>query len=147
MTGLVDRVFQLVLTTFDTTRAYIEDGGKLVATTSRRLLVWSPRILGILVSLFIGIFALDAFSRGAPVFEALPDFLVHLIPSFVLLAVVGASWRSEWIGGLVFIGLALLYALMAGTRVDWMLLISGPLMVVGALFLWSWRRRREGYAT
>ena len=78
-----------------------------MATTSRRLLLWSPRILGVLVSLFIGIFALDAFSRGAPVFEALPDFLVHLIPSVVLLAVVGASWRSEWIGGFVFIGLAL----------------------------------------
>ena len=79
-----------------------------MATTSRRLLVWTPRILGILVSLFIGIFALDAFSQGAPFLEALPDFLVHLIPSVVLLAVVGASWRSEWLAGLVFVGLALL---------------------------------------
>ena len=118
-----------------------------MATTSRRLLVWSPRILGILVSLFIGIFALDAFSQGAPFFEALPDFFVHLIPSVVLLAVVGASWRSEWIGGLVFMGLAILYALtMPRDRLDWMLLISGPLMVVGALFQWSWHRRREGHA-
>ena len=106
-----------------------------------------PRILGILVSLFIGIFALDAFSQGAPFLEALPDFLVHLIPSVVLLAVVGASWRSEWLAGLVFVGLALLYALMASGHVEWMLLISGPLMVVGALFLWSWRHRREGHAS
>ncbi len=119
-----------------------------MATTSRRLLLWGPRILGTLVSLFIGIFALDAFSQGAPFFEALPDFLVHLMPSFVLLAVVGASWRSEWIGGLVFIGLALLYPLtMARGHLDWMLVISGPLMVVGALFLWSWHHRREGHAS
>ena len=33
-----------------------------MTATSGRLLVWSPRIIGILVSLFIGMFALDAFS-------------------------------------------------------------------------------------
>ncbi|MBI2616142.1 MAG: hypothetical protein HYW52_10825 [Gemmatimonadetes bacterium] len=31
---------------------------------SRTLLLWSPRVLGILVSLFLGMFALDAFSEG-----------------------------------------------------------------------------------
>ena len=61
--------------------------------TVGRLLLWSPRILGIVVSLFIGLFALDAFSQGRPFIEALPDFVIHLIPAFVLLALVGASWR------------------------------------------------------
>jgi hypothetical protein len=38
-----------------------------------------------------------------------------------------------------FIGLAIMYAMtMSRGRVDWMLLISGPLTIVGALFLWSW---------
>lgn len=113
-------------------------------TTSGRLLLWSPRILGILVSLFIGMFALDAFGQGKPLFEALPDFVVHLIPAFVLLALVGASWRWEWIGGVAFIGLAVFYAMtMAREHLDWMLVISGPLMVVGALFVWSWRHHGE----
>src|SRR5688572_27011201 len=113
----------------------------IMVTTSRRLLLWSPRILGILVSLFIGLFALDAFSQGKPLLAALPDFVIHLIPALALLAVVAASWRRAWIGGVAFMGLAVLYATtLARDRIDWMLVISGPLVVVGALFWWSWRR-------
>ena len=115
-----------------------------MTTTSGRLLLWGPRIFGILVSVFIGLFALDAFSQGQPFVEALPDFVIHLIPAFVLLAVVGASWRWEWIGGVAFIGLAVVYATtMARGHFNWMLVVSGPLLVVGSLFLWSWRHRRE----
>ena len=114
-----------------------------MATTSGRLLLWSPRILGILVSLFIGMFALDAFTHGGSFFEALPGFLVHVIPAVMLLALVAASWRWAWVGGVAFIGLAAAYALMAKGHIDWMLAISGPLAVVGVLFLWSWRQRGE----
>jgi len=115
-----------------------------MAATSGRLLIWTPRILGVLVSAFIGLFALDAFSDGRSFVEALPDFFIHLIPAFVLLALVGLSWRWEWIGGVAFMGLAALYALtMANGHLDWMLVISGPLLVVGALYLWSWRHHRE----
>jgi len=118
-----------------------------MTTTSGRLLLWSPRILGIVVSLFVGLFALDAFSQGKPFFEALPDFVIHLTPALLLLALVGASWRWEWIGGVAFIGLAVLYAMtMAGDHLDWMLAISGPLVVVGALFLWSWFHHTELHA-
>ena len=118
-----------------------------MATISGRLLLWSPRILGVVVSLFIGLFALDAFSPGRPFLEALPDFVIHVIPSLVLLALVGASWRWEWIGGVAFIGLAALYPMTtARGHFDWMIVISGPLTVVGALFLWSWRHHRELHA-
>jgi hypothetical protein len=113
-----------------------------MATTSGRLLLWSPRILGILVSAFIGVFALDAFSEGKPFLLALPDFLIHLIPAFVLAGLVAASFRRPWIGAVAFIGLAVAYAVtMSKGRLDWMLTISGPLVVVGALFVWSWLRR------
>ncbi len=116
-------------------------------TTSRRLQLWGPRLLGVLVSLFIGLFALDAFSEGKPFLEALPDVVIHLIPAVLLLAVVAVSFRWEWIGAVVFIGLAVLYAAtMAKGHLDWMLLISGPLVVVGALFLWSWLQHSELHA-
>ena len=109
-----------------------------MAKTTANLVLWSPRLVGILVSLFIGMFALDAFSEGKPFSQALPDFLIHLMPAFVLLAIVGASFRWPWIGAITFIGLAVLYAVtMSKGRLDWMLIISGPLLVAGALFLWS----------
>jgi len=41
-----------------------------------------------------------------------------------------------------FTSLAILYALtMSRGRLDWMLTISGPLLLVGALFSWSWLQR------
>ena len=86
-----------------------------MTVTTDSLLLWSPRIVGILVSLFIGMFALDAFSQGKPFFQALPDFLIHLIPALVLLAIVAASFRRPWLGALAFIGLAAVYALTAGS--------------------------------
>jgi hypothetical protein len=110
---------------------------------SERWLLWSPRILGILVSVFIGMFALDAFGPGKPILQVLPDFFIHLIPALTVLGLVALSWRREWIGGLACIALAVMYALSVGSRhTDWVLLISGPLLVVGALFLWSWQHRR-----
>jgi hypothetical protein len=108
------------------------------------VLLWSPRILGILMSLFVGMFALDACSEGKPIVQAILDFVIHLTPAVVLLVLVVASFRWEWIGGLAFIGLAIVYALtMSRARLDWMLLISGPLTIMGALFLWNWFHRSK----
>ena len=53
--------------------------------------------------------------------------------------VVAIAWRLEWIGGIGFISLAVLYAVRVHGRVDWVAVISGPLVIVGVLFLVSWR--------
>jgi CHASE2 domain-containing sensor protein len=108
-----------------------------------RLLRWSPRILGILVCLFLSLFALDAFGDGKTFVQALPDFARHVAPMLALLAVVGVSWRWEWVGGIVFTGLAAGYAYFARDHVSWIAVIAGPLLVVGVLFLWSWRQHGQ----
>jgi hypothetical protein len=96
------------------------------------------RLLGVLVSLFIGMFALDAFSEGKPLLAAIPGFFIHLIPTFVLLGVVVASIRWPLVGAAGFIGLASYYTVaMSRGRLDWILAIPGPMFVVGALFLWG----------
>src|SRR5262245_28514368 len=106
-----------------------------MTTSAQRLLFWAPRVLGILVALYLGLFALDATDEGTVA------VLVHLIPSFILLALVAAAWRWEWLGGTLYLVLALTYAVLAWRRdhVDWSLVISVPLLLVGILFLWSWR--------
>lgn len=110
---------------------------------SKALLLWSPRVLGILVSLFLGLFALDAFSEGKSFVRALPDFAMHLLPALVLLVIVGLSWRWEWVGGLGFTGLAATYAYLARSHPAWIVVISGPLLIVGILFWRSWRHHGE----
>jgi hypothetical protein len=114
-----------------------------VTTTSARLLLWSPRVLGIFVCIFLSLFALDAFNESRSFSEALLAFAIHVAPAVLLLAVVAASWRWEWLGGVVFIGLAVAYVTIAGSRLDWILVISGPLLIVGTLFLASWRFHEE----
>jgi glucose-6-phosphate-specific signal transduction histidine kinase len=114
---------------------------------SSKLLLWSPRVLGILVCLFLSVFALDAFQGGKTVIEALPDFGGHIAPMLILLAIVAVSWRWEWVGALVFTGLGVGYAYVARDHLSWIPVIAGPLLVVGILFFWSWVHHKADRAT
>jgi hypothetical protein len=100
---------------------------------------WTARILGVGLAVFLGLFALDAFEPGRPVLQNVLGFVIHLAPSAIVLAVVALAWRRPWIGALVFTALAIAYAVEVDFRMDWVLGISGPLLLVGLLFFWSWR--------
>jgi len=108
-----------------------------------RLLLWSPRVLGLLVCVFLSVFGLDAFGNGKTVIQTISEFTIHLAPVLILLAVVCMSWRWPWVGGVVFTGLAAGYAYVSRAHPSWILVIAGPLLTVGMLFLWSWRQSRR----
>lgn len=114
-----------------------------MAPTTDRIVYWSARLLGMATCLFIGMFGLDAFSEGKPWRDGLADFAVHLVPAAILLLIVAVAWRRPWVGAAAFFALGVLYATtLSRGRVDWIVVISGPLFVVGALFLWSWHSQR-----
>jgi hypothetical protein len=118
-----------------------------MSDTSQWLLLWAPRILSLVICAFLGLFALDAFGPGKPAGEALVDFAIHLIPAAVVLTLSLLSWRWPQAGGAGFVALALIYATTMGRgRLDWILAIAGPLLVVGLLFLCSaaFRTRAAG---
>ena len=110
------------------------------------LLYWLPRVSGLLVAAFISIFAADAFSEGHGFWLTLAALAMHLIPTAVVLLAVAIAWRWEAAGGLLFI-LAGAYhttwAMSRGFRVGDLLLISGPVYAVGALFVIDWFYRRR----
>lgn len=101
------------------------------------LLSWSPRVIGLAFALFLSMFALDALEEG------IVALLLHLTPTIVLLLVVAAAWRREWIGGAAFIACAVFFGAPAWVRGEPNLIITGPLLTVGFLFLWSWRHRKQ----
>lgn len=105
------------------------------ATTKR--LMWIPRVLSIVFVLFLSLFALDAFSGSAPFLEKLGGFLIHLAPTFVLLAIVVLSWRYPVFGGVALIVAGAVFAFSFDTRMDPVafLTISLPPIVVGAMFI------------
>ncbi len=112
---------------------------------ANRLLFWTPRVVCIAFAAFISIFALDVFRKGVPVWQVAVALLLHLIPTFLVVAILVLSWRREWIGGALFVALALLYVVWASGKpffgVPVLLLIAGPLLLVGVLFLLNWRYR------
>ena len=114
-------------------------------TTTKRILYWTPRVLCLLFAAFISMFALDVFGEGHGFWHTLLALLIHLIPTGILLLILALTWRWEWIGGLLFPALGALYIIGCWGRFSWptYVIISGPLFLVGALFLLGWKNRGE----
>ena len=124
--------------------------------TSLKILHWSPRILCILAILFISLFALDAFAPGHTLLQQIGDFLMHLIPSFVLLACLIVAWKWELIGGIILalIGIGFspfVYQLNynrihnVGECLAIVLMITFPFIVVGVLFIMSHIMKKKNF--
>ncbi|HLE60293.1 MAG TPA: hypothetical protein VI700_02045, partial [Thermoanaerobaculaceae bacterium] len=96
---------------------------------------------------FISIFAADVFGEGRGFWQTALALLMHLIPTFLIVAILVVSWRREWIGGILFIALGVLYIVWAWNRPfgiwSTFLMIAGPPVLTGALFLLNWRYRAE----
>jgi hypothetical protein len=103
----------------------------------RKILYWSPRILGILIAIFVSLFALDVFGGGYSFWETIAALAMHLIPTLVILVVLVVAWRWEWVGGFLFVALGVLYITLfwEPSSLPAYLLISGPLFLDGILFL------------
>ncbi len=123
-------------------------------TTSQKILHWTPRILCILSILFVSMFALDSFSPDLTIVQQLAAFGMHLLPSFVLIILLIIAWKWENIGGGIFtlIGLGLSPFIFMknyemnhsiGTSLLIVLTITFPFIVVGILFLWSYRNKKR----
>ena len=122
--------------------------------TSIKVLHWTPRILCVLAILFISMFALDAFNPQLTIWQQIRDFVMHLIPSFILILFLVAAWKWERIGGLIFLVIGVGFSpiiyyhnfsmnqsVMASLQV--LLFITAPFIFVGALFLLSYYMKKK----
>jgi hypothetical protein len=111
----------------------------------KQVLFWTPRVLCILFAMFLSLFALDVFSEDAGVWEKVLGLLIHLVPVYVVVILLVVAWRWEWVGAVAFTGLALFYLLQVWGREHWSayLAISGPLALIGILFLLNWIYRAQ----
>ena len=123
-------------------------------TASMTLLHWLPGILGILGILFISLFAADAFAPGLTLWQQLGAFFIHLIPSFVLLAILIIAWRWEIAGGIIFLTISMVmtpfiyqhnfnmnHSIWISLGV--ILIITFPFMLVGILFIASGKEKKR----
>jgi len=107
----------------------------------KQVLFWSPRVLGIAFAIFLSMFALDVFNEGFSVGKTILALLIHLIPAAIIVLVLAVALRWEWVGGVLFIAVGILYLTKMWHHPAAVAGISGPLFLVGALFLLnSWKR-------
>lgn len=104
-----------------------------------RILAWIPRVLAILFILFISVFALDAFSGKVSLLQSLIAFLVHLIPSFVLLAALIIAWKRPLTGGWVFVLVSIALSILWGAYREMIrfMMLTLPMVATGVLFIIS----------
>jgi hypothetical protein len=116
-----------------------------MATRSSAVMFWAPRVLSLLFAGFLSLFALDVFAEGKGFLATLGDLAIHLVPVYMVLLTLWVAWKREWVGTLVYSALGVAYIFMAGARFPWQTLavISGPLFLMAALFLGSWRARQH----
>ena len=114
----------------------------------KKLIYWSPRILGILFVLFLSLFSLDVFTEDISGWDLILGVLIHLSPAIFLLIIVMISWKYDLVGTLVFIGFAIFYVIAAGfdRPYSWYLAISLPSTIVGILFYFSWLQKLKSKA-
>ncbi len=81
---------------------------------------------------------------GLPVWQQIGDFIIHLVPSFILTGILLPAWKRGLAGGLLFTALALgsspfLYNLnynrtqLVATTLGIVLLIVLPILLTGLL--------------
>jgi hypothetical protein len=102
-----------------------------------KILLWTPRILGILFALFLSMFALDVFGQGYSFWETALALFMHLIPVFVLLIGLALAWRWPWVGAVGFLGFSLWYLSVAWGQLVSLIIVGTPLLI-GILFLLNW---------
>ena len=112
-----------------------------MTTALDRNLTWAPRVLTVGVAAFLSVIALDVFSEGRPMTWAFFALAMHLVPSVLVLLIVVIAWKFEWLGAIAAGALAFLY----GQNLPWTtsLIITGPLMVVAALYAANALRHRR----
>lgn len=99
----------------------------------------AARILAILFAAFISIFALDVFQGGQSISQVLTALFMHLIPTFVILIFIWASWKRPLFGAILFPSLGILYFILAqGQDLIAYLLIAMPPFLIGLLYLISY---------
>ena len=114
-------------------------------TSTRQLLFWCPRVLTLLFAGFLTLFSFDVFGEGYGFWGTVLAFLMHSIPTGIVLVVLALSWRWEWTGAVLFVALGLTYACFAVSRghPEWTAIISGPLLLIAGLFLLNWLYRKQ----
>ncbi|MFO7660483.1 MAG: hypothetical protein R6V77_06190 [Candidatus Cloacimonadaceae bacterium] len=102
-------------------------------------IIWIPRILMMLLIAFVTLFSLDVFEMDTNIWNKLLGFLIHNIPSILLLLVLLFTWKKPLFAGIFYIVLAIALSVFWKTyeQLTTFLVFTVPMLVTGGLFIIS----------
>jgi len=113
-----------------------------VAPAIAKAIRWAPRAGAIMIIFFVSLFSLDVFGMGGTFLETLVGLLMHNLPTIAMIILLVFAWRRPLVGAIAFLlaGLFFLRFLVGGDNWGILLLFSGPLLLISALFYTDWRQ-------
>jgi hypothetical protein len=101
------------------------------------------RTLSVVMILFFTLFSLDAFGGDVSIWFQIGGFLIHMLPTFVIILATLLSWRNPKLGGFAFLLLSALSVVFFRSyrNIYTFVLVSGLPMTIGAILLLGQNKR------
>lgn len=115
-----------------------------------KMILWAPRILSIGFICFLTLFSFDVFELDLIWHQLLWAFVLHNIPTIILMIILVFSWKHLWLGAICFTLAGISYAI-------WMLLLEGlsailailslgvPAIIIGVLFFVGYQKKLKNH--
>lgn len=107
-----------------------------------KIIHWAPRIAAILLIFFISLFSLDVFEMEASPLELLAGFLIHNIPSIIMVLLLIVAWKRPAVGFMAFLIAGALFALFFVRDIEALpslLIFVLPILLIAGLFYADWK--------
>lgn len=106
-----------------------------------KVIHWGPRAAAIAIIYFVSLFSFGVYEMEASWLVLLGAFILHSLPSIIMVVVLVFAWRRPVVGFVAFLlaGVFFLRFDVSGGGLEHFLLISGPLLLISALFYVDWR--------
>jgi len=107
--------------------------------TGNHYVTWTLRVLLIIMILLFAMFSLDVFEEGKGFWDTTVAFLMHNIPSFIMIIILIIAWKWENIGGALLMLCTLGFAIFLYFKLDHFMLgtviMVGIPFIIGAMFV------------
>lgn len=116
-----------------------------------RVVYLIPRIAGIIIAVFISLFALDVFEMGGTIWQKIGGFIIHAAPALIFGLVMFFAWKRPLVGAIVF-GLGALFFLWNFViendfGLSNFLIFAFPLAIISVLFYINWKWKLSAKST
>jgi hypothetical protein len=105
-----------------------------------KFILWAPRVISIILVIFISLFAFDGFVPGITGYEKTLSLIIGLLPAIIMTLALILAWFFKLAGGITFISLGIAMTFFFHTYQSELsfLTLSSPVLVVGVLFILSY---------